>query len=195
MSVISIILLILYLIYLKARVEISAYLNLFNNDCEIRISLFFIEVFFLKLKIDKFSDGKAYLSLNGKRLDFSEVRENGNSSSALKTLLLESIDVIEFRSIDLELSVGVKNSASITAMILATVKSAFIAYMSYLFAERGVDIKERAIAKYNENEFIIKFNSIIALSIADIIFSAIRLLFSPKLTGVSKKEVISDNRA
>ena len=189
---ICIVILILSLMQFNFVIRIDSGIDALNNEGYFRIRLFYFTLIVGRVYFKpSVRYGSFVLEWNNKSSELHLNNDINDKQSVTSIFASSFFSAVIISKLATEVRVGKRDDALFTMIALQSARIGISAMLSVLKTRRNVEIYDRFIARYNNDELKIAFSGIIELNFADIIVNAIKKLIQNSQKGGK----VVDNRA
>jgi len=166
-----------YIINFTLLFSVKGRANLFDNDGNFVVKLFFITL--TKGKLHLGQDDEEYNSLIIERRGDKKTGIHLNADKEDKQSIVSHMNAPLFRNmlirdIEVDFHFGKSNDAFFTTMSIVGIKAVYNTVISILKSRQSFSHRSKFVPTFNTDKLEIEFKGIISISIADIIYSFIR---------------------
>jgi len=175
--VILCVILLVYIINFTLFFRVKGKADLFDNDGNFVVKLFFITL--TKGKLHLGQDDDEFNSLIIERKGEKKTGVHLNADKEDKQSIVSHMNAPLFRNVlirDIEVNfrIGKSNDAFFTTMSIVGIKTVYNTVISILKSRQSFSHRSKFVPAFSEDKLEVEFRSIISISIADIIYSFIR---------------------
>lgn len=166
-----------------------------KNDYFMKFILFGISIIRVRISYDGFDLGKRYLwlKINGRSVGIALTADMLNPDSVFNYISSPILKALDFKYINLKLTLGIANDAFLSAMALQLIRSVYYSAVAVIANRQILKTEEKFIVDCAGNNANIELIGIISLTPANIIYSLFKA-FGRKMRATKAKEVRVDNK-
>lgn len=166
-----------------------------KNDYFMKFILFGISILRVKISYDGFDLAKRYLwlKINGRSVGIALTADTLNPDSILNYITSPILKALDFKYINLKLTLGIANDAFLSAMALQLIRSVYYSAVAVIANRQILKTEEKFIIDYAGNNVNVELIGIISLTPANIIYSLFKA-FGRKVKASKAREVSVDSK-
>lgn len=166
-----------------------------KNDYFMKFILFGISILRVKISYDGFDLAKRYLwlKINGRSVGIALTADTLNPDSILNYITSPILKALDFKYINLKLTLGIANDAFLSAMALQLIRSVYYSAVAVIANRQILKTEEKFIIDYAGNNVNVELIGIISLTPANIIYSLFKA-FGRKAKASKAREVSVDSK-